>query len=62
MTVVDVHDAVSNSAEFDIELSVDPDKTNTFGGDDWTTADGAGDIPEMLIPTFDGDGDGPLVV
>ncbi len=62
MTVVDVNDAVSNSAEFDIELSVDPDKTNTFGGDDWTTADGAGDIPEMLIPTFDGDGDGPLVV
>nr|MEC9420930.1 VCBS domain-containing protein [Pseudomonadota bacterium] len=62
MTVVDVHDAVSNSAEFDIELSVDPDKTNTFGGDDWTTADGAGEIPEMLIPTFDGDGDGPLVV
>ncbi|MEW4460207.1 VCBS domain-containing protein, partial [Roseibium algicola] len=62
MTVVDVNDAVSNSAEFDIELSVDPDKTNTFGGDDWTTADGAGEIPEMLIPTFDGDGDGPLVV
>ncbi|TYC68958.1 hypothetical protein FMN63_09965 [Stappia sp. BW2] len=60
MTVVDVNDAVSNSAEFDIELSVDPDKTNTFGGDDWTT-DGGGDIPEMLIPTFNDDGDGPLL-
>ncbi|MEE4014683.1 VCBS domain-containing protein [Roseibium sp. FZY0029] len=62
VTVKDVHEVVSNSADFDIELSVDPDKTNTFGGDDWTTADGAGDIPEMLIPTFGEDGDhGPVL-
>ncbi|WP_417688162.1 VCBS domain-containing protein [Roseibium sp.] len=62
MTVRDVNGAVSDTAEFDIELSVDPDETNTFGGDDWTTSPGAGDMPDMLVPTFDTNGDGPTLI
>ncbi|MES0879523.1 VCBS domain-containing protein [Roseibium sp. SCP14] len=59
-TVEDVHGA-TDEADFDITLNVTPDVTNTFGSDDWTTDGEPGDMPEMLVPNFADDGEGPLI-